>query len=106
MRLQPLAALLPCFVVVFGASIPNPHTPDSRFPSILDAETDAFINRILADWKSPGGVSVAFVRKNDEGEWVNVEAKGYGRANVQGDKVTEKTTFEIGSNSKVSLCNL
>ncbi|KAF8064271.1 beta-lactamase/transpeptidase-like protein [Lyophyllum atratum] len=62
---------------------------------------DAFINDLLAEWKSPGGAAVAFVRKNDQGKWVDVETKGYGRATASGKNMTENTTFNIGSNSKL-----
>ncbi|RDB29884.1 Gigasin-6 [Hypsizygus marmoreus] len=67
---------------------------------ILTQETDAFINQVLADWKSPGGVAVAVVRRNEQGVW-NVETKGYGNATANGTKVTENTLFAIGSNSKL-----
>lgn len=68
--------------------------------SVLTSDTDAFINKVLSDWNSPGGVAVAFVRQNGEGVW-NVETKGYGVATANGTKVTEKTLFVIASNSKV-----
>ena len=67
---------------------------------VLTNETDAFINHILADWNSPGGLGVAVVRKNDQGLW-KIETRGYGIATIDGEKVTEHTLFSIGSNSKV-----
>ncbi|KAF8064240.1 beta-lactamase/transpeptidase-like protein [Lyophyllum atratum] len=68
---------------------------------ILDDETEKFVNQILMDWKSPGGLSIAFVKKNEQGDWVNIETKGYGRANAAGAKVTENTLFNMASNSKL-----
>ncbi|KAG5642300.1 hypothetical protein DXG03_003044 [Asterophora parasitica] len=95
MRLQSLLRLVPAYLLYFSlAAAQNPL-------QLLDAETDAFINNVLADWKSPGGVAVAFVKKNDQNQWVDVETKGYGRANPDGRNVTEHTTFNIGSNSKL-----
>lgn len=70
--------------------------------SVLNAETDAFINQVLADWNSPGGAAVAVVRRDAQGGW-NVETKGYGVATLNGSKVTENTRFAIGSNSKVYI---
>ncbi|KAL4255394.1 hypothetical protein AB1N83_013511, partial [Pleurotus pulmonarius] len=69
-------------------------------PPILNADIDAFINDLLSDWHSPGGVSVAVVRKTGNDTW-NVETKGYGVAKADGTKVTEQTLFAIGSNSKL-----
>lgn len=87
-------AILCCF-----ASIQS--TQAGEFPSsILTAETDAFIHQVLVDWKSPGGASVAVVRKIPRGVW-KVETKGYGIATYNRSKVTENTLFSIGSNSKV-----
>lgn len=78
-----------------------------RGPSnnVLNDETDAFINQIIADRKSPGGVSITVVRKDNNGAW-NVETRGYGIATAKGKKVTENTLFSIGSNSKVRAYNL
>jgi CubicO group peptidase (beta-lactamase class C family) len=56
---------------------------------------DAYITKAMADWKIPG-VAVAIVR-NDSVLW----AKGYGlRTTGTGDRVDDKTLFEIGSSSK------
>ncbi|RDB18674.1 Gigasin-6 [Hypsizygus marmoreus] len=83
-------------------STSSPPSTNTSFPAtIFDDSTDAFINEVLADWKSPGGIAVAFVRQNELGEWTNVEAKGYGVATANGTKVTKDTTFNIGSNSKL-----
>ncbi|KAF9463772.1 beta-lactamase/transpeptidase-like protein [Collybia nuda] len=72
-----------------------------EFPSaVLTLDTDAFVNKILADWNSPGGAAVAVVRKTPQGDW-NVETKGYGTATLNGSKITENTRFSIGSNSKL-----
>jgi len=67
---------------------------------ILNETTEAFITKVLKDWDSPGGVGIAIVRKDKEGQWF-VETKGYGVATAQGDRVDENTLFSIGSNSKV-----
>jgi CubicO group peptidase (beta-lactamase class C family) len=108
-----LLSLLPFyFAIQTGASpvsssasapAPSPSSTSSasNYTSILDDETERFINKILSDWKSPGGIGIAFVRKDDQGNWVNIETKGYGRANAKGDRVTEMTNFNVGSNSKV-----
>ncbi|KAJ7111400.1 hypothetical protein C8R44DRAFT_551723, partial [Mycena epipterygia] len=64
---------------------------------ILNHEVDVTINSILKDLNSPGGVGVAFVRKDKDG-W-KVETKGYGVAKVDGTEVTADTLFGIGSNS-------
>lgn len=69
--------------------------------NILTDEVDAFVNQVIANWTSPGGAAVAVVKLNEQGEW-HVETKGYGRASLNGTKVTENTRFGIGSNSKVS----
>ena len=72
--------------------------------TILSPEIDDFVNDILAEWNSPGGVAVAVVRMDGQGGWL-VETKGYGIATVNGSKVAPDTIFSIGSNSKVgSLC--
>jgi hypothetical protein len=76
-------------------------TPESKSSTrVLNSETDAFINQVLADWNSAGGIGVAVVRKDEQVLW-NVETKGYGIATIDGSKVTEHTLFAIGSNSKV-----
>ncbi|KAG5640912.1 hypothetical protein DXG03_006671 [Asterophora parasitica] len=95
MRFQSLLGFVTCCVLYSSLSTAQQQN------KILDAETDAFINKVLADWKSPGGAAVAFVRKNDRGEWVDIEYKGYGKANPDGRNITENTTFNIGSNSKL-----
>jgi CubicO group peptidase (beta-lactamase class C family) len=99
MHLRGLISLIPfylLFVTDFSHAWPQKY-------SFLDDETDAFIRGVLADWKSPGGVAVAFVRRNERGEWVDIETKGYGIATAYGKRVNENTTFNIGSNSKVIL---
>ncbi|KAG5636733.1 hypothetical protein H0H81_007062 [Sphagnurus paluster] len=73
---------------------------EDRTTAVLNSETDAFINEILSSWGSPGGVGVAVVRKNQQGNWA-VETKGYGLATANGSRVTENTLFAIGSNSKL-----
>ncbi|RDB30719.1 Gigasin-6 [Hypsizygus marmoreus] len=102
MILQALLNLVPFFLICGSlAGLPETSAQGTAASPILDAQTDAFINKILADWKSPGGVGVALVKKNDQGQWVNIETKGYGRATASGKAVTENTTFNIGSNSKL-----
>jgi CubicO group peptidase (beta-lactamase class C family) len=69
--------------------------------AVLNIGVDAFIDQLLTDWDSPGGVGVAVVRRDaNTGAW-NVETKGYGIARANGNKVTENTLFAIGSNTKV-----
>jgi CubicO group peptidase (beta-lactamase class C family) len=75
---------------------------ESWAPAILSATTDAFINSVLKDWNTPGGVSVAVVRQDARGEW-QVETKGYGNASLDGTPMTEHHLFGIASNSKVQL---
>ncbi|KAF9496817.1 hypothetical protein BDN71DRAFT_1505490 [Pleurotus eryngii] len=89
-------ALCSCFVSPFANVLP--HQPASS--PILNAEIDAFINDLLTDWNSPGGVSVAVVRKTRNNTW-NVETKGYGVAKADGTNVTAQTLSDIGSNSKL-----
>ncbi|KAK1235671.1 hypothetical protein PQX77_001091 [Marasmius sp. AFHP31] len=68
---------------------------------VLTPEVDQFIEGVLSRWGSPGGVSVAVVRLDANGEW-NVETKGYGAARFDDNsKVTDETLFSIGSNSKL-----
>lgn len=73
--------------------------------SLLSADTDAFINKVLTDWNTAGGAAVAVVRRNSQGAW-EVETKGYGTASSDGTKVTEQTLFPLGSNSKVCSAQL
>ncbi|KAG6819427.1 hypothetical protein H0H93_011954, partial [Arthromyces matolae] len=68
--------------------------------NILNNTTDTFINNLLSEWGSTGGLSVAFVQGDGQGNWT-VETKGYGTATVNGSQVTENTLFNIGSNSKL-----
>lgn len=95
MRLQSLVNLVPAYLLYSSVVLAQNQN------LILDEETDAFINNLLADWKSPGGAAVAFVKRNEQGEWIDIETKGYGQANPDGRRITEDTTFNIGSNSKV-----
>ncbi|KAJ7575150.1 beta-lactamase/transpeptidase-like protein [Mycena floridula] len=67
---------------------------------ILNTDIDKFIQDVLAEWNSPGGISVAVVKKADDGTWLT-ETKGYGVAQRDGSKVTPETIFAIGSNSKL-----
>ncbi|KAK0458256.1 beta-lactamase/transpeptidase-like protein [Desarmillaria tabescens] len=67
---------------------------------VLSPRVDAFISDILAEWNTPGGVSVAVVKKDSDGTWT-VETKGYGNASVDGRQMTEDSLFYIASNSKL-----
>ncbi|KAJ3740199.1 beta-lactamase/transpeptidase-like protein [Lentinula detonsa] len=68
--------------------------------NILTLQIDSFIEQVLSDWNSAGGVGIAVVQRNEDGSW-NVENKGYGIAKTDGSKVTGDTLFAIGSNSKL-----
>ncbi|KAJ7096105.1 beta-lactamase/transpeptidase-like protein [Mycena epipterygia] len=83
------------FVLPWIATVAATAFPESQ-PS---GKYDAILN-ILNEFKTPGGVGVAVVRKTAEGTW-QLESKGYGNASVAGDKVTADTLFCIGSNSKL-----
>ncbi|KAF7334316.1 Beta-lactamase class penicillin binding protein [Mycena sanguinolenta] len=90
MLFLPLATSLFCFAV--SALADN--------STILSSEIDVFVNDLLAEWNSPGGVAVAVVRMDGQGSWL-VETKGYGTATTNGSKVTPDTIFSVGSNSKL-----
>ena len=86
-----------------SASIATSHfASQGGLKPLLNDELDAFVNRVLQDWNSPGGVAIAVVRLDSQGSWVT-ETRGYGMATINGAKVTEKTLFSLGSNSKVSF---
>ncbi|KAF5382272.1 hypothetical protein D9757_008953 [Collybiopsis confluens] len=60
-----------------------------------------FIDDILHEWRSPGGVSVALVQRDAaSGTWT-IETEGYGIAKADGTTVNENTQFAIASNSKL-----
>ncbi|KAI3621302.1 beta-lactamase class penicillin binding protein [Moniliophthora roreri] len=68
---------------------------------ILSSQVDTFIQDLLKEWGTPGGVSVAVVRLGSSGSW-EVETKGYGVAKLQdGSNFTADTVLSIGSNSKL-----
>lgn len=128
MQLQALLKLVPFFIAytsllatpVLGAATPvvdlssrcqdnadghnhsntTGHNQAHNGYKILDKATDAFINKMIKEWNSPGGISVAFVQQDKDGNWIT-ETKGYGIANGNGTKVTEHTYFNIASNTKV-----
>jgi len=100
MRFHALLALLP-FYIIYGSLFTSPGAyAQGTQKIVLSEETDAFINQVLVDFNSPGGVAVAVVRKDDKGAW-SVETKGYGVATANGSRVTENTLFAVGSTSKV-----
>lgn len=94
-----LATLYSCFIFASPLVTVLAQSPPLGSP-VLTPEIDAFINGLLSDWSSPGGLSVAVVRKAANGTW-DVETKGYGLAKADGTNVTDRTLFSIGSNSKV-----
>ncbi|KAK0186837.1 beta-lactamase/transpeptidase-like protein [Armillaria mellea] len=67
---------------------------------VLSPRVDAFISDVLTEWNTPGGVSVAVVKKNSDGTWT-LETKGYGNASMDGQQMTEDSLFFIASNSKL-----
>lgn len=69
---------------------------------LLTPELDSFIQGILSEWGSSGGLSVAAVSLGTNGTWT-IESKGYGVATNDGTAVDDDTMFPIGSNSKVCL---
>jgi CubicO group peptidase (beta-lactamase class C family) len=71
----------------------------SKAEDILDSQTDDFINHILKDWNSPGGLGIAVVRRDGD-DW-RVETKGYGKGKLDGTAISPDSRFCIASNSKV-----
>lgn len=96
--LPALLKVLPLYLLCSSTSVlrASAQSPDS----VLNDDFTAFIDQLLTDWNSPGGVAVAVVRQTEQGTW-NVETKGYGVAKGDGSKVDENTLFAIASNSKV-----
>jgi hypothetical protein len=90
-----------CLLSCFITALPRASAQGTQ-QAILNDAAEAFINQVLTDWNSPGGVAVAVVRRDGQGNW-NVETKGYGVATANGSKVTENTLFALASNSKVKL---
>ncbi|KAL0577108.1 hypothetical protein V5O48_004861 [Marasmius crinis-equi] len=69
---------------------------------IITPQVDTFIQGILSEWGSAGGVSVAVVRLDPNSSDWTVETKGYGTARLSDNSsVTADTLFSIGSNSKL-----
>ncbi|KAG7440325.1 beta-lactamase/transpeptidase-like protein [Guyanagaster necrorhizus] len=95
-------ALTPLVIVVIYSLPANKQAAFQVQPAnrLLDLDIDTFIEGVLADWKSPGGLGVAVVKGGDDGGW-QVETKGYGFATLGGSRVSEDTLFCIGSNSKL-----
>jgi hypothetical protein len=73
--------------------------------SILDQEEfTTFVDDLLTEWNTPGGVSVAFVQKDassSSSRWT-VETAGFGNASRYGDRMTATSQLCIASNSKVN----
>ncbi|KAG7440581.1 beta-lactamase/transpeptidase-like protein [Guyanagaster necrorhizus] len=93
---------LVAFLLVYSCALASAgQTPFflTRDP-VLSPHVDAFISGILAEWNTPGGVSVAVVQKHGDGTW-SVETKGYGNASADGRQMTEDSLFFIASNSKL-----
>ncbi|KAI3606052.1 beta-lactamase class penicillin binding protein [Moniliophthora roreri] len=68
---------------------------------ILSPKIDIFIQDLMKEWGTPGGVSVAVVRLGSSEEW-QVETKGYGVAKLQdGTNFTADTLLSMCSNSKL-----
>ncbi|KAG6886938.1 hypothetical protein C0995_003070 [Termitomyces sp. Mi166 len=91
--MRPLKSLLLPLYLFYGSAV-------IQGAAVLNNITDAFIEKVLSDWGSPGGVGIAVVRRDGQDNWT-VETKGYGVATANGSQVTEKTLFAIGSNSKL-----
>ncbi len=86
MLLWNLFFLLLTLAVIYG--LPSKQAafqvqPENR---LLSPDIDDFIETVLADWKSPGGLGVAVVKGDDDGGW-QIETKGYGHAALGGSKV-------------------
>ncbi|KAK7054310.1 hypothetical protein VNI00_003503 [Paramarasmius palmivorus] len=80
--------------------LPTAFAQNSASP-VLSTQVDEFIQNLLKEWGTPGGVSVAVVRLGSSGTW-EVETKGYGVAKLQdGTNFTGDTRLSIGSNSKL-----
>lgn len=82
----------------------QPFSPDltsTKKNKYLTPDVKAYIDDLLAEWDSPG-MSVAIVRKDDEGSWL-MEAEGYGIAGRDGRPMTGDSLHGIASNSFVPL---
>ncbi len=86
-----------------SAQAPSPNFTVSLADAILTTQVDEYINKVLGDWGTNGGVAVDVVRLDSQGN-AKIETKGYGKDRIDGTKVTENTIFGIGSNSKVCDC--
>ena len=99
----PLVSLLPNISALdLAAQIPlTGHSLQAWCPDdvLTRPHIVSFINGILSEWNSPGGVSVALVQKSESG-W-KVETKGFGYAKPDKSPVTADSQFQIASNSKV-----
>ncbi|KAF7350296.1 Beta-lactamase class penicillin binding protein [Mycena venus] len=89
-----------CLCIITVAALSQRPLFIANEPAVLNERLDSAILDILKEFKTPGGVGVAVVRKTAQGTW-HLESKGYGNATAQGDKVTADTLFAIGSNSKL-----
>lgn len=98
MFFKPFLYFLFSIVVVHAAPASGPARRADD--TILTADVDAYIENVLTQWGSPGGVGVAVVALDGNGTWT-VETKGYGNATASGVPIDSDTMFCIGSNSKV-----
>ncbi|KAK0489936.1 beta-lactamase/transpeptidase-like protein [Armillaria luteobubalina] len=93
-----LVVFLLIYLCSLASAKQTPLSP-TRNP-VFSPSVDAFISDVLAEWNTPGGVSIAVVKKHSDGTWT-VETKGYGNASIDGRKMTEDSLFFIASNSKL-----
>ncbi|KAF8312196.1 beta-lactamase/transpeptidase-like protein [Clavulina sp. PMI_390] len=80
-----------------GASLPPANATSAR---ILDEDFETWLSNVTSVWGLKG-LSIAVVKRHDDDDSWQVEAKGYGVKNAAGDPVTADTTFAICSNSKL-----
>lgn len=66
---------------------------------ILSPDISSFIQNLLEEWNSAGGIAVSVVQL-DNTSWIS-ETKGFGYANERGELVDGDSQFCVASNSKV-----
>jgi len=89
--IRPASLVAPVLLAVLGClAAPAPAVPADPL-----AGWDAFVGKVLADWKTPG-VAMAIVKGNDV-----LLLRGYGSRDLEKKlPVTPKTLFAIGSSTK------